>query len=98
MVAVGVEEKHPAEGGQPLRRLAVVDIAVAGHPVDGVGDRLSAHLKGGVQVIQTIAQIEHGIGGFVRQHPAQIPQAAMDVGDDEDFTHRNTPKKIKDSR
>ncbi len=47
-----------------------------------------AQLQRGVQIVQTVAEVEHSVGGLAIQKPTQVAQAAMDVGDDENFTHR----------
>ena len=82
MVAMGVEEQHPTERNHSLAGFVVVHITVARHAVDGVGDWLFAQLQRGVQIVQTVAEVEHSVGGLVIQKPTKVAQAAMDVGDD----------------
>ena len=82
VVAVGVEEQHPGERRKPLGRVVVADVAVARHPVDGVGHRLLEQLQCAVKVVQPVAEEEQRVGGLVIEHPPQVAQAAMDVGND----------------
>ena len=52
----------------------VAEVAEANQKLQEVGAR--------VQVVQTVTEVEHGVGGLVLQHPPQVAQAAMDVGND----------------